>query len=99
MNIPAKESGTPLLRCGRCGWVHIGVPAPEPAGDCCFRCGAWGFEVIGADEARRTVPQGVTLQGIRWPPVVRPPPIPRDRLTAADIEPHRSVPPPGDGAE
>jgi hypothetical protein len=29
----------------------------------------------------RTVPRGVTLQAIRWPPINRPPTIPKDKLT------------------
>jgi uncharacterized protein (DUF433 family) len=58
----------PLVRCRSCGWVHIGCPAPEPAGDRCHRCKSGsGFEIVDREEYRRTVPIGVTLQGLRWP--------------------------------
>lgn len=72
---------SPYLRCLNCGWVHVGEPPPEPALDCCFRCKRLAFEVI--DEA--AAPRGVTLQRLRWPPIVRKPAIPKDKLTAADI--------------
>jgi hypothetical protein len=76
----------PLVRCRSCGWVHVGTPRPEPAGDRCYRCKGPVFEVIDRDEFCRTVPPGVTLQTIRWPPIIRPPSVPKDKLTAADIE-------------
>jgi hypothetical protein len=76
----------PFVRCFLCGWVHVGTPAPEPALDRCFRCKGFAFEVIEEKELLRTVPRGVTLQGLRWPPIIRPPAIPKDKLTAADIE-------------
>jgi uncharacterized protein (DUF433 family) len=57
----------PLVRCRSCGWVHVGCPAPEPAGDRCNRCKRSAFEIIDREEYRRSVPIGVTLQGLRWP--------------------------------
>jgi hypothetical protein len=77
---------SPYLRCLNCGWVHFGVARPQPAPDRCFRCKRFAFEVIDEAELLRTVPRGVTLQGLRWPPIIRPPTIPKDKLTAADIE-------------
>jgi hypothetical protein len=58
----------PLLLCWSCGWLHVGVPAPEPAGKSCYRCKATEFRVISHDEAMRKIPRGVTLQTVRWPP-------------------------------
>jgi hypothetical protein len=58
----------PLVICWSCGWLHVGVPAPEPAGECCFRCKGTEFRVISHDEAMRKIPRGVTLQALRWPP-------------------------------
>jgi hypothetical protein len=80
----ADES--PYVRCVKCGWVHSGVAPPEPAPDLCFRCKGFLFEAIDEAELLRTVPRGVTLQAIRWPPINRPPTVPKDRLTAAMIE-------------
>jgi uncharacterized protein (DUF433 family) len=60
----------PLVRCRLCGWVHIGTPVPEPAGERCYSCKGLDLEVIDDAEFRRTVPRGVTLQAIRWPPVI-----------------------------
>jgi hypothetical protein len=60
----------PIVRCFQCGWVHVGTPAPEPALDRCFRCKGFAFEVIDEKELLRTVPRGVTLQGLRWPPAL-----------------------------
>jgi hypothetical protein len=36
--LTTDESEHPLMRCRACGWVHVGTPAPEPAGDRCYRC-------------------------------------------------------------
>jgi hypothetical protein len=57
----------PFVRCRSCSWVHVGVPAPQPAGSQCYRCKGESFEVIDREEFRRSVPRGVTLQGLRWP--------------------------------
>jgi len=62
-----KPDDEPLLRCLHCGWVHVGCPEPEPALETCFHCGQLEFEVIDEEELGRTVPPGVTLQGLRWP--------------------------------
>ncbi len=65
---PVDHRDYPITRCRSCGWIHVGVPRPEPAGDCCFRCNGYSFDVvIDTDELRRLVPPGVTLQGVRWP--------------------------------
>jgi hypothetical protein len=77
---------SPYPRCLNCGWVHFGVARPQAAPDRCFRCKRFAFEVIDKAELLRTVPRGVTLQGLQWPPFIRPPTIPKDKLTAADIE-------------
>jgi hypothetical protein len=58
-----------LVRCRLCGWVHAGVSAPEPAGDRCFRCEVTALQIIDREEFRRSVPAGVTLQALRWPPI------------------------------
>lgn len=72
---------SPLVRCLRCGWVHFGVPSPEPAHEHCFKCGGVVFEVIDDDGSLR----GVTIQALRWPPLVRGPAIPKDELAAEKI--------------
>jgi hypothetical protein len=81
-----RYSEAPYVRCRRCGWVHVGVARPEPAGERCFRCKGLTFEMIDRAELRRTVPPGVTFQALRWPPLIRSAGIPKDELTAADID-------------
>jgi hypothetical protein len=63
--IPAMTE--PLVRCLQCGWVHVGGTQAEAAGDYCFRCRDFGFEIIDADELRRTMPPWVSLPALHWP--------------------------------
>jgi hypothetical protein len=35
--------------------------------DRCYRCTGVAFEIIAREELRRAVPDGVTLQALRWP--------------------------------
>ena len=75
------DTETIYLRCANCGWCYFGAEKDEPALDHCFKCGSWGFEVTDPSE----IPRGVTVVGVRWPPIERPPTIQKEQLTAADI--------------
>jgi hypothetical protein len=58
----------PYVVCMTCGWLHVGLPPDQPAGDACFHCGGIDLAAIAESEARVKVPPGVTIQAVHWPP-------------------------------